>query len=160
MKNNIALIISFFVSSIILLQGCGGGGGDSPPTTDVTLLNGIWNGVVKSNNAPESTAFGIIYNGDMIFKSREANVIDFGAYTVTGNSFKALLTGYLGSGELSGDTSIIDGTYIPKSSLNGTYVNTSADSGTITFTYDDLYDRGSSTGLLEGIWARPDFVGS
>jgi hypothetical protein len=140
--------------SLISLIACGGGGGGDAtnpeaPTTNQSA-NGFWSGTLVDNNEGTFSLECLVYEGDLIGVSEDADHIYRGTYTISGNSISGSYKVYqIGGGVV--DTGTLSGTVVEQQSINVSFV-TQVTTGTIAVTFEQLYNRGSSYALVDGNW--------
>lgn len=147
----------------VALAGCGGGGGGSAPsggnvTPPVANASpgGIWQGIDPISNL---TVTGIVTeSGDLRFlRSDGAQYI--GTVTTSANSVTGTYSGYLPTGYIFTDgstqgTGSLSGTVSARQSLSATLQFTTSkntrSTGSGTFTFNSLYNSGSSFQKIAG----------
>lgn len=152
----------------LLLLACGGGGGgdesatvivpETPPVNAPKSIAGIWSGSFVSDvlhRVYEVTGI-VTETGDARFLNLTWGAQYGGVVNTSGSSFSAITTAYAPFGSIfpngshTGPVSVT-GNFSPRATLTGTYAGV-GDSGSFALTYNPLYERPSSLGLVAGIW--------
>lgn len=159
MKNIIRALLVATLLSLPVISACGGGGNASPtPPAQPSAAAGIWSGTFTS------TVLNTTFNAAGLVTDTNSARFGFpdtfeqfsGNLSVNGNSFSMAATAYAPHGSTFPDgsqvsTVTISGTFTQNGAMSGTY-NGAGDSGTFALTFNSLYERQSSFGLLSGIW--------
>lgn len=153
-------IISVFLISICL-YACGGGsgGGNSnaagnttpsdnttPPDEDA---NGIWEGALTVDGGPDYELLGLLYEGEIIALSIEANTMYKGSYTVDGDDISGNATVYE-IGATAVGTATLNGVVTGKSQISFTYNTSYGATGSVSLFYDNVYERNSTLSKIAG----------
>ena len=160
MSRHMLLVLVIWLSTGLLI-GCGGGSSSSnpsqPPPPAQSVISGIWSGTVTSTTLGQnSTVLGIISESrEAVFITSDGSQLH-GSLTVSGSQVSGSIKSYAPIGFFFPDgssvtTTSISATAQTKSSISGTYTG-GGDTGTFSLTYDTLYDRPSSLGLVSGTW--------
>jgi hypothetical protein len=137
------------IASILASNGGGGGGNGDGGTTDISLLNGIWQGTAHSNlEGIDMEVIGLIYEGNVRFYLPASDTFNAGTISVNGDNFSATLTDIDNN-----ESTTLSGSYISGVSITGTYTSSSGDSGSTSLSYDSIYNRPSSLSQTQGTWS-------
>lgn len=147
---------------IVVLLGvvaCGGGGGSEggsdSGTAENISANGIWEGTFTEKGVGQFAVSGLLYDGRIIAISQSAEAVYNGTYTIKGNTISGTITGY----EINGGpftTTTISGTVTEEESISLSFDTSYGTKGTISLSFNDIYNRGSSLSKVDGMWSYVD----
>jgi hypothetical protein len=144
---------------LLILAGCGGGGGggSAPP---IAVQNASPGGIWKGNDPISGlSVVGVITETGQLQFIRSDGAMYYGAVSTSGTNVSGNYTGVAPTGFVFSDgskygTGSISGTVQARQILSGTLTFTTSaghqSSGSGTFTFDSLYNSGSSLATIAG----------
>jgi hypothetical protein len=160
------LRVSLF-SSVLFLIACSSGGGSDDPIENES--GGIWRGTVAVADDSSYEAIGFISEAGELRFLRNDGEQTVGTIQTNGSvgnkAFSGSIKSYAPIGEvyaLNGQASIslsVSGFIAPKSSFSGDVTYNGIASSTVSFNYDDIYERDSSLAAISGIYSLSDGQG-
>jgi hypothetical protein len=118
----------------------------TPPPNEVA--NGIWEGTFTENGDTFEIT-GLLYEGEIIALSPDANAMYVGSYAVDGYILSADVTIYEIGGTDVG-TASFTGVVNSESQIALNYVDSSGGTGSVSLLYDEIYERSSSLAKVAG----------
>ncbi len=164
---NRALAHLISVISLTTLAACGGGGGSSDSNTDTPVadaaVGGIWVGTVTDNVFNDPQLFLGVSTDDGRFRFLSADTLGqfVGAFDADGTLLSGSGVGIapVGNTWLDNSTTIdisMTGTITERTRMSGSWSGGTGETGTFSFSYDAMYDRGSSLTTVAGSWVSRD----
>ena len=147
-----------------LLPGCGGGGGASTPSpsTPNASPGGIWSG---NDPISQLSTIGVVTETGEARFIRSDGAQFVGTATTSGNNLSGSYSVYLPTGYVFQDgsnhgTGTVSGTITARQSITATFQVTTANgnssSGSGNFSFNSLYNSGSSLAAISGNYTDPN----
>ena len=154
-----AVFLGLFACGGVGVVGGGGGGGSTPPPVQNASAGGIWKGTDPISGLPVT---GIITESGQLQFLRSDGAQYYGTVSTSGINLSGTYSGIAAIGNTFSDGSTygsgtISGTVQERQTLSGTLTFTTSlgtkSSGSGSFTFDSLYDSGSSLSTIAGNYA-------
>lgn len=167
---------ALLLTASVLVAACGGGSssggaGSSPPPPPPTPVaqktGGLWFGTLTSDMNMVTEDYIALTSDDGRFRllSVDSDVQFVGFAMATGNALSGTARAFADSGVnwLDGNhvaDATITGVITERGTMSGSWVLASGESGTFDLAYDALFEKGSSTAMLQDIWTGYDDFGN
>lgn len=129
--------------------------GSSSDDDSTVSANGLWEGTFSEEGVGTFDVTGLLYDGRIIAVSEGAGAVFDGSYSLNGDQISASVVAYEANGPAYATTEF-SGTVTEQVSLSASFTTSEGTSGTIALAFDDIYNRPSSLGMLEGVWSSSE----